>query len=73
MLDGSTVLSYFTVGDVEGIFGYHMDNGAHTAMWLNVPAGTHQVYVEYQRSMYANECLSGWNSSGSFLSVEEIP
>jgi hypothetical protein len=62
----------FSAGDVQGVSGWRMINGSHTAWSLNVPAGTHVARVDFLRASYANECLAGWNALGSFLSVEEI-
>jgi hypothetical protein len=72
MLD-ATPLAFFSEADLEGTFGWRMHNGAHMAWAFNVPAGMHEVRVEGLRSANATECLSGWNTSGNFLSVEEIP
>jgi hypothetical protein len=72
LVDQSVVAS-FSAGDVEGPFGWRMHNGAHMAWAMNVTAGDHQIRVEAQRSASALECLSGWNTTGNFLSVEEIP
>jgi hypothetical protein len=68
-----SIVSFFSDGDVEGSYGWRMHNGTHTAWALDIPAGTHEVRVENLRTPSATDCLSGWNNSGNFLSVEEIP
>ena len=60
-----------------------MSYAAHVA-WATGTAGAHSVSVEWRGSTGAwvaidpllngtAQCLAGWNTSGSFLSVEEIP
>ncbi len=70
-VDGVVVAS-FSAGDAEGSFGWRMQNAAHMAWAFDVGAGAHQVTVENLRTVNANECLSGWGTTGNFLSVEEI-
>ena len=72
VVDG-IVLASFSAGDAEATLGWRMDNGAHIAWGFNVPAGIHDFRVENLRTTTATECLSGWNTTGNFLSVEEIP
>jgi len=72
MLDGNSIAS-FSDGDVEGTYGWRMHNGAHMAWAFDVPAGTHDVHVEFERLPTATDCLAGWNTTGNFLSVEELP
>jgi hypothetical protein len=71
-LDGVQIV-YFSTMDVDGVGGWKIHNGSHVAWALNVPPGPHEVVVEAQRGLYATECIAGWNTTGSFLSVEEIP
>jgi hypothetical protein len=71
MLDGN-VLAFFSAGDVEGAWGWRIQNGAHLAWSFNVPAGAHTVRVDGLRNT-ATECLAGWNNIGNFLSIEEMP
>jgi hypothetical protein len=71
-LDG-VVLALFSDASVEGPLGWRMHNGAHVAWGFNVSAGPHLVQVDNLRTLATPECLSGWNTTGSFLSVEEIP
>jgi hypothetical protein len=68
-----TILSFFSDGDVEGALGWRMHNGAHVAWAFDIPGGAHEIRVENLRTPNATECLSGWNTTGNFLSVEEIP
>ena len=54
-----------------------MSSSAHVA-WANAAAGNHVVQVQNRGNRGAwgqgtNECLQGWNNTGNFLSVEEIP
>jgi hypothetical protein len=73
VVDGA-VVSYFSDGDLENpTFGWRIHNSAHMAWAFSVPAGTHDIHVEGLRTPNAAECLSGWNTTGNFLSVEEIP
>jgi hypothetical protein len=69
----TTVVAQFSKADVAGPAGWRMDNGTHTAWRLGLPAGDHAIRVDNLRMPHADECLSGWNTVGSFLSVEEIP
>jgi hypothetical protein len=71
LLDGIQ-LEHFSK-DIDGTTGWHIDNSTHTVWAYNVPAGSHEVVVEVQRAGNANECIAGWNTSGNFLSVEELP
>jgi hypothetical protein len=71
MLDGN-VMAFFSDSDVEGSIGWRMHNGAHVAWSFNLPAGAHTVRVDALRMPSANECLSGWNNIGNFLSIEEF-
>jgi collagen triple helix repeat protein len=73
IVDGAQV-SFFSDGDLDiASFSWRITNGAHVAWSFNVPAGTHDIHVEWLRTPQASECLSGWNTTGNFLSVEEIP
>jgi hypothetical protein len=69
----NTVVSFFSDGDLEGSLGWRINNAAHMAWAFNVPAGTHAIHVDGLRTQFGTECLSGWNTTGNFLSVEEIP
>jgi hypothetical protein len=69
----TTVHAFFSDGDYEGPYGWRMHNGTHTAWVFDIPAGPHQLRVEALRTPSATDCLSGWNNTGNFLSVEEIP
>ena len=66
-------LSTFSAGDLDGPYGWRMQNGAHIAWAFDVPPGAHQIRVDNVRFATGTDCLSGWNQTGSFLSVEEIP
>jgi len=73
---GTTVLSSFSAGDVEDPFGgfrWRMQNAAHIAWALDVVSGNYLVEVDTLRTPNASECLSGYNTTGNFLSVEELP
>jgi hypothetical protein len=73
VLDNVATLSSFSTADGEGQFGWRMQNGAHIAWAFDVPAGPHQIRVDNVRLITGNDCLSGWNTTGNFLSIEEIP
>jgi len=69
-----TVVSFFSDGDLEiASLGWRIHNAAHMAWALNIPAGMHAIHVDGLRTAFGTECLSGWNTTGNFLSVEEIP
>ena len=73
IIDGVTVVSSFSEGDLEiPTFGWRIQNSAHMAWGLGISAGTHSIRVEGLRTNSGSECLSGWNTTGNFLSVEEI-
>jgi hypothetical protein len=72
VVDGA-VVSFFSDGDMDISFSWRINNAAHAAWAFSVPAGTHDIHVEGLRTPNAAECLSGWNTTGNFLSVEEIP
>jgi len=76
VLDG-TGIAAFSDADVDGATAWRMSNAAHVA-WATGAAGTHTVTVQNKGDRGAwstgtTECLSGWNTTGNFLSVEEIP
>ena len=77
LLDGGQV-AYFSTADSDKSAGYwHMSNAAHIA-WATAVAGAHTVKVQNRGSRGAwttgtTQCLQGWNTVGSFLSIEEIP
>jgi hypothetical protein len=73
ILVGGTVVASFSDADIENIYTWRMHNAAHMAWAFDVPAGEHQVKVEFMRTPIATDCLAGWNTTGNFLSVEEIP
>ncbi len=73
VIDG-IVVSSFSEGDLEiPSFGWRIHNSAHMAWGLGFSAGRHTIQVEGLRTPNGTECLSGWNTTGNFLSVEEIP
>jgi hypothetical protein len=73
MVDGQE-LSAFSAGDLESpATGWRIDNGTRIAWGFGLPAGAHEVKVLGLRRPHGTECLSGWNTRGNFLSVEEIP
>jgi hypothetical protein len=77
MLDATQIM-FFSDGDMDRPSDtWHMSSAAHVA-WANAPAGDHTLQVQNRGSRGAwgqgtNECLQGWNTTGNFLSVEEIP
>ena len=76
MLDGNQI-AFFSAGDYEGPLNWRMDSGAHVA-WASATDGMHTIIVQNRGNRGAwvggtSECLSGWNTTGNFLSVEEIP
>jgi hypothetical protein len=80
LLDGAAI-AFFSDADVASPTAggpvWHMSNGAHVA-WGTGAAGAHTVSVQNRGNSGAwgsgtTECLQGWNTSGNFVSVEEIP
>jgi len=70
----NAVLAVFSEGDLENAsMGWRINNGAHVAWGLNLPAGPHVIRIDFLRTPNATDCLSGWNTTGNFLSAEEIP
>jgi hypothetical protein len=61
----------FSAGDDQEGAGWNMQNATHTAIVPDIPRGTVNVKVQNQ-IRYGTECLSGWNSVGEYLSVEEL-
>jgi hypothetical protein len=72
IIAGGNVVSTFTDADLQ-LSAWRMHNAAHMAWALDLPAGLQSVRVESRRTPAATDCLSGWNTTGNFLSVEEIP
>jgi hypothetical protein len=84
LLDGTT-LGFFSDGDSGGngvaSYGWKMTNASHVFWSKNAAAGKRTVTVEWRGTADwvtagadgTTECLSGWNTDGNFLSVEEIP
>ena len=65
----------FSAGDHQsGTVRWTMDNGSHTAIIPNFPAGEVELEVQVRLNTTESgaECLSGWNSIGEYLSVEEF-
>lgn len=83
LLDG-TPISVFSDADADNPGGgaptWKMSNAAHVA-WGTGAAGAHTVLVQNRGDTARGgtwgtgtaECLQGWNTTGNFLSVEEIP
>ena len=71
VVDG-VIQTSFSDSDVDGSFGWRLHNGSHIAWVLNLPAGSHRVSVDNMRNSTAMECSSGTNTTGNFLSVEEM-
>jgi hypothetical protein len=68
------VLSTFSDGDLENsATGWRITNGSHMAWGFGISAGPHVIRVDFARTPNATDCLSGWNTTGNFLSVEEMP
>lgn len=84
LLDGSQI-AYFSDADQDVVPAssgqWKMSNAAHVAWAQNIAVGTHSVQVQNRGNRGAwntytagtQECLQGWNTVGSFVSVEEIP
>jgi len=72
LLDGSPISS-FSDADISAPQAWRMSNAAHVAIASGAAAGPHQVRIENSRSSNASECLQGWNTTGNFILVEEIP
>jgi Collagen triple helix repeat (20 copies)/IPT/TIG domain len=78
LLDG-TQIAFFSAGDLEaGGVQWRIVNAAHVA-WATAAAGPHRIVVQNRGNRgawdnnYTRQCVSGWNTTGNFLSVEEIP
>ena len=63
--------SEFSVGD-SNFGGWSIDNGAHIALVPGISSGPVTVKVQNRYHIGATSCLSGWNTEGEFLSVEEF-
>jgi hypothetical protein len=72
LLDNS-VISEFSDADITAPAAWRMSNAAHVAIASGIPPGAHQIRIENRRATSATECLQGWNTSGNFIMVEEIP
>jgi len=78
LLDGTAIASFSDAdSDTPATVYWRMSNAAHIA-WASGTAAAHVVSVQNRGNRGAwgsgtNECLQGWNTSGNFLSVEEIP
>ena len=73
LVDGLS-LTTFSDGDLENSsLGWRINNAAHVAWGFDIPAGSHLIRVDFMRTPNATDCLSGWNTTGNFLSVAEIP
>ena len=73
LVDG-VALTTFSEGDLEiPSMGWRINNAAHVAWGFDIPMGSHLIRVDILRTLNATDCLSGWNTIGNFLSVEEIP
>jgi hypothetical protein len=72
LLDGNAI-SVFSDADLLGPTNWRMSNAAHVAIASGISAGTHQIRIENHRRPGTSECLQGWNTSGNFIMVEEIP
>ena len=76
-LDGAQV-AFFSDADADHPnISWRMHNAAHIA-WATGGVGAHTVEVQNRGNRGAwmggtGECLQGWNTTGNFLSVEEIP
>jgi hypothetical protein len=73
VVDGILEASRFSESDVDGSFGWRISNGSHVTWAANLPAGQHVIRIDNMRTPAAMECSSGTNTTGNFLSVEEIP
>ena len=74
ILVDNAVVATFSDGDLENsAMGWRITNGSHLAWGLGFSSGQHIVRVDFLRTTNATDCLSGWNTTGNFLSVEEIP
>lgn len=71
VVDGASVV-YFSGPDTTNTTTWRMLNAAHVAWATGGTAGSHTVKVQWYRNG-AVECMAGWNTTGNFLSVEEIP
>lgn len=76
LLDAKPVAS-FSDADLTGALGWRMSNAAHMAWVASAPTGPHIIKVQNRGRIGAwtttTECLQGWNTTGNFLSVEELP
>ena len=78
VLDGNEV-AWFSTADMDGpSIAWRMQNAAHEAIVSGTAAGAHTLVVQNRgnRGAWAagtSECMMGWNTNSSFLSVEELP
>ncbi len=76
LLDGAQI-AFFSDADLDGAFNWRMNNASHV-VWATATAGARTIVVQNRGNRGAwgagtSECLQGWNTTGNFLSVEEIP
>jgi hypothetical protein len=76
LLDGNQI-AYFSEADADMPGTWKMSNAAHQTMVTGLAAGSHTVVVQTRGVRGAwgggtDQCLMGWNQTGSFLLVEEI-
>lgn len=71
LVDGNQY-AVFSDADITYGGGWRMANATHTALAPGLKAGPHTITVQTYRSSGASECLMGWNTSGNFLSSEEV-
>lgn len=71
LVDGN-MIAQFSDADITYGYAWRMANATHTAIATGVKVGAHTIQVQTYRDAAATECLMGWNTSGSFLSAEEV-
>lgn len=78
LLDG-TQIALFSEGADSSVPGWKIHNAAHIAWTTNTPAGSHTVTIQNRgvasRGAWTTTtiCETGWGTTNSFVSVEEIP
>ena len=70
LFNGTQVL-YFSAADITYGTNWRMQNATHTVIVPGQATGTYTIKVQNYNNG-ASECLSGWNTVGSYLSAEEI-
>jgi len=71
VVDGSDI-GYFSAADDYDTDGWEMENSLHQMVVENLAAGSHTWQIQVIRDS-GSSCLTGWNNTGHYMMVEEIP